>query len=411
MAIYDPEIDPSDLKLANQALSAARARAAAEAAAAPTLKEGLQYVGSSLQYVDASGRILDPSAAPKTAPATDTTKTTSTWTKAGSVQTVNGLVDVDANGRAEDGSLPIAVSPAFTPPASSGITSTVTKTDNSDKQATVALAIDEFRNAMQSAGLTDLVTVIDNLIKGNKTPSEIKYEIRFGTGKDAYNARFPGMAALSAQGKAISEGAYIEAERGMTETLNAYGVDPALYGTREILGKAIGGLVSPREWEERVNDAAVRVEAQPDVLSALTTYHGIDKGLAIGYLLDPKLGMDAVRKQVRGAEIGAAAQAAGFAQFAGVPGGSVAESYVTQIGTEDLQTLKKEFGQAAILAQTQGRLASIEGQAYTSDTAIQAAIVGNQQASLESQRRAAREAARFGGNGSTVSRQSTVGNI
>jgi hypothetical protein len=288
--------------------------------------------------------------------------------------------------------------------------SNVVTTSNADKQATVTLAVDEFRNALSAAGLGALVTDLDNMIKNNSTPSEIKYAIR---NTQSYKDRFPGMKALSEQGKAVTEGAYIDAERGMVETLHAYGVDPAVYGTREILGKAIGGLVSPREWEERVNDAAVRVEAQPDVLGALSLYHGVDKGTAIGYLLDPKLGMDLVRKQVRAAEIGAAAIASGFTQFnvQGEAGANYAESYVSQIGTEDLQTLKKEFGQAAILAQTQGRLASIEGQAYTSDQAIQAAVIGNQAAGLESQRRAAREAARFGGASSFITRESTAGNI
>jgi hypothetical protein len=276
-------------------------------------------------------------------------------------------------------------------------------------QLAVTSALDEFKSVLQSVGLGDLATQMDTWIKENRQPAEIKTLVRTS---ESYARRFPGMKALSDKNMAISEGDYINLERGYTEILNAYGVDTKVFGSRSALGNYIANQINAREFEERVNDAAVRVEAQPDVLNALSLYHGVDKSTAIAYLLDPKLGMDVVRKQVRAAEIGAAALSAGFSEY-GIKdiGSQQAENYVSQIGSEDIQTLKKEFGQAAILAQTQARLASIEGQAYNSDTAIQAAVVGNQAAGLESQRRAAREAARFGGAGSGITRESTVGAI
>lgn len=274
-----------------------------------------------------------------------------------------------------------------------------------DAQTATRTALGDFTAMLNGVGLGSLADTINTEILNGSNATEIQQKIRT---TQAYADRFPGMKALSSKGQAINEAQYIALEQGYTETLHAYGLDTKTFASTSALGGYIGNQVSAREFEERVNDAATRVQAQPDVLSALQEFYNVDKAGATAYLLDSNKGMDVIRKQVRASEIGAAANAAESSSFNFGLNATGAEGLISQIGSEDLNTLKKEFGSAALLAQTQGRLASIEGQAYTSDTAIQASVVGNAQAILDSQRRAQREAARFGGSGGSISRVSTA---
>jgi hypothetical protein len=356
-----------------------------------------------------------------------------TWTKAGTVQTVNGPVDVDANGRAQDGSLPIAVSNEpevdkpfkFTDPDTGVVTSFATAaelnafaiswstTKVSNNKADIAsankaledknrrTAQQEFRAALSELGLGDLADAVDAMITEDKTVSQIKLEL---PKTQAYINRFPGMAALKSAGQAISEATYIANERAMIQAANAYGIDKALV-SRDLLGQYIGGQIAPTEFERRAEMAANRVDKRADVVTAMTTFFpGVDKGGMITYLLNPTIGMDVIKKQVRTAEIGAAASAGGFTIGAkGAITGARAESLIDATGTKDLAQLKAEFGQAGILGRTQARLAGIEGQGYDTFEAAQAVVASDAASIMASKKRAEREAIfRFSG-GSGVS--------
>lgn len=273
-------------------------------------------------------------------------------------------------------------------------------------QANVTTALEDFRANLKLAGLDSLVDTIDGYIKQDMTAAQIKINL---VSTPAYKERFPAMEALAKAGRAVNEATYISMERGYRQVLSAYGLDENVFGTRAKLGTYISNEVSPAEFENRVQIAADRVNKNADVLAALNTYYGVDKAGAISYLLDPTLGMDVVKKQTRAAEIGAAAQAAGFSEFANKNFG-VAESFINASGTQDLQSLKTEFGKARILANTQERLASIENGKYADLEAVTAVLGQDQQKLLESQRRAQREQARFAG-GTGVSTQSLRTNI
>jgi hypothetical protein len=382
---------------------------------------------------------------------------TTTWKKAGTVQTKNGPVDVDANGKAADGSIPVADS-SSTPTGSPGrawiwngtnwvqppkpdsnnytwdnnagwvlaqaglsqaevdaqikaaVAGALTQFQADQKaanQANVSTALDDFRASLKLAGLDALVDTIDGYIKQDMTAAQIKINL---VSSDAYIARFPAMKTLASKGRAVNEATYISMERGYEQVLRAYGVDTATFGSRTELGKYIGAEVSPVEFEQRVQIAKDRVDKNTDVTAALQDYYGVTKGGAIAFLLNPELGMDIVKKEARAAEIGAAATAAGFGEFAGKANVGVAESFVNASGTQDLMSLKAEFGKARNLANTQGNLAAIEGDKTYKDLNAVTAIIGQDtQELLQSQRRAAREAARFGGS-SGLSAQSLRAN-
>ena len=256
-------------------------------------------------------------------------------------------------------------------------------------------AIEDFRANLRLAGLGTLADKIDEYIKQDLTASQIKINL---VGTDEYKARFPGMAALAKAGKAMNEATYISTEKAYDTVLRAHGLDTSLFGTTEKYGSYIASQVSPVEFETRVGIAADRVNKNSDVVAALNNYYGVSKTGAISYLLDPTLGLDIVQKEARAAEIGAAAAATNFSFGEGQVGAGVAESFINASGTQDLVSLKTEFGKARNLANTQGALASIEGEKYSDLNAVTAVLAQDQQKILESQRRASREVARFSGS-------------
>lgn len=267
---------------------------------------------------------------------------------------------------------------------------TMAATQKANQQAQVTTALEDFKANLKLAGLDTLADVIDGYIKQDMTASQIKINL---VGTDAYKARFPGMADLAKAGRAVNEATYISMERGMTSILKAYGLDDKIFGTTEKLGTVIANQVSVAEYEQRVAMASDKVKKNTDVLASLNEYYGVDITGAISYLLDPKLGMDIVKKQIRAAEIGAAAEMYKFDLDK-----AAAESYINVSGTSDLNSLKESFGRARLLADTQSRLASIEGdKGYNELQAVATTLGNDQQRMLESQRRALREQARFAG--------------
>jgi hypothetical protein len=270
-------------------------------------------------------------------------------------------------------------------------------------------AIEDFRANLRLAGLGTLADKIDEYIKQDLTASQIKINL---IGTDEYKTRFPGMAALAKAGKAMSEAAYISTEKAYDTVLRANGLDTNVFGTTAKYGSYIASQVSPVEFETRVSIAADRVNKNPDVVAALNNYYGVSKTGAISYLLDPNLGLNIVQKEARAAEIGAAAAATNFSFGEGATGAAVAESFINAAGTQDLMSLKTEFGKARNLANTQAALSSIEGEKYSDLNAVTAVLGQDQQKILESQRRAAREAARFSGSsGITVGSLATESSI
>lgn len=418
MPIYDPDIDPYDLKLANQARAAAAAQAAAQAAETARENARAQAAsqaaltkltsGSTLTAAEKAILNIGPAVSATTSTTTKATTTTATTTTATTTKpttttpttttatTTTGLTQAD-----------IDAAIAKSNSAWQAKYDALLNNQKLANQANVTTALEDFKANLKLAGLDSLADVIDGYIKQDMTAAQIKINL---VGTQAYKDRFPAMATLAAAGRAVNEATYISMERGYEQVLRAYGIDTATFGTRAQLGKYIGAEVSPVEFEQRVQIAKDRVDKNSDVTSALQDYYGVSKGGAIAFLLDPTLGMDIVKKEARAAEIGAAAIAAGFGEFKGKENVGVAESFVNASGTQDLMSLKAEFGKARNLANTQGNLAAIEGDKTYKDLNAVTAIVGQDtQELLQSQRRAAREAARFGGS-SGLSAQSLRAN-
>jgi hypothetical protein len=233
------------------------------------------------------------------------------------------------------------------------------------------------------------------MIIEDKTIAQIKMDL---PNTKSYKDRFPGMEALRKAGVAINEATYISNERGYLQTLRAFGLDTSILGSRQMLGKYIENTVAPREFEERVSTAANRLDENPEVMETFKTFYPeVDKSAVLTYILNPTVGIDVIRKQVRTAEIGAAATKAGLAGVArALPGADeLARSLIGAVGESSYNQISASFQRARQLADTQRRLAAIEGQNYQDVEAVQAVVGGDIQAGLASQRRTARELARF----------------
>jgi hypothetical protein len=256
-------------------------------------------------------------------------------------------------------------------------------------------ANEEFRASLTALGLADLADVIDGFIRQDYTSAQIKLEL---PKTEAYKLRFPGMEALRASGRSITEATYIANERGYLQTLRANGLDTETLGSRTSLGTYIANDVSPREFEERVTTAVTRINQNPEIVTAFKAYYPeVDKSGIVTYLLNPKVGMDVIRKQVRVSEIGAAAATAGFNRD--LIGTTQAEALISPTGDTSYNQLRASFFRARQLANTQRRLSQIEGQQYSDLEAVGAVVGGQGQLLLESEKRAQREAARFGQRG------------
>ncbi len=257
----------------------------------------------------------------------------------------------------------------------------------------------EFRAALTDMGLADLADTVDEMIKQDFTTAQIRLEL---PKTKAYELRFPGMKALRDAKQAISEATYISMEKGYLQTLGAYGLDASVLGSREQLGKYIANLVSPREFEERVDIAATRVKENPDLISQFKVYYPeVDTSALTAYLLDPNKGMDIIKKQVRTAEIGAASIKAGFG--VSTLGTAAAEALIGATGTATYAALSQSFARAKELATQQSRLAAIEGTGYQDLEAIGAVVGGDITKTLASQARAEREVSRFAGRSGVTS--------
>lgn len=253
----------------------------------------------------------------------------------------------------------------------------------------------EFRAALTEMGLADLADVVDEMIKQDYTTAQIRLELPKTA---AYTQRFPGMQALKDAKQAISEATYISMEKGYLQTLAAYGLDAGVFGTRSELGKYIANLVSPREFEERVDLAATRVKENPDLIAQFKVFYPeVDNSALTAYLLNPQKGMDIIKKQIRTAEIGAASTKAGFAKD--VVDLAAAEGLIGATGTTNYAALAQSFARAKELANQQSRLARIEGTQYQDLEAVGAIVGGDITKTLASQQRAEREVSRFAAKG------------
>lgn len=275
----------------------------------------------------------------------------------------------------------------------------------SGKRAERQSAFDLLYKEFSNYGLGSLVEPLRGLIT-DSTVSPSEYAIRIRQ-TEPYKKRFSANASRLTKGlRAISEAEYIELEDSYQDIMRRYGL-PETYYTKGELGKQqgfedlIGFDVSPRELEERIATAQERVKnAPPEVLESIKSYYGdtIRDGDVLAYVLDPKNAVDAIKRKVAAAEIGAGARQAGL---------GVTRQRAEELGAFGVtgEQARQGFQTVAAIQPRGTQLASFYEEAPLTQTEIESEVFGTTgatEAKRKRERLVGREIASFSGSAGTT---------
>ena len=269
--------------------------------------------------------------------------------------------------------------------------------EDAKKLAVKVKASDRLSAIFAGYGLETLAGFINRRIQEDVSEEMLLLELY---DQPEYQLRFPGMKALRAKNKTITEKEYIDDEKAFIQTARFFDVPIGFYDSADDFGKLIGNLVSPKEYQERLQIGQDLARSMnPSAREQLQELFNVGEGGITAYVLDADKALPLIQKQAK------AAQFVGFGRDKGFKLEGMTAAQAEQIaGTEaysKLSSLQMEqaLGQAAQLRQTQSRLTGIEGEVYNEQEALKAVIEGSPEALLASQQRARREGARFGGSG------------
>lgn len=250
-------------------------------------------------------------------------------------------------------------------------------------------------------------------------------------GTTIYQNRFKGMAELISRGQAISEAEYIQLETSYRNVMQNYGIDKSYYDNYDDYARLIGAGLSPKEVEERV--VAAKQAMNPLVAAELREYYNVGDGDLTAYMLgltdenglrltaarnaeqirkgeQPTRTQEEIRVAARAAQIGAAAERAGFSMdrtYAERLGSTSVGQNLDPFQMETMSRLEGTFDQARRVADRETTLAGIDNEAFDQRDALAAAF-GDQQKALASERRAKRERSRFSGSSGASSASLSV---
>lgn len=240
--------------------------------------------------------------------------------------------------------------------------------------------------AFEMYGLSSLFPLIQQYAQQGLTEDQIYLNLR---GTDAYKARFPAMATLSQQGRAITEAAYIDYERKASQMEQMYGLPKGM-----VMGSITDLLVndvSAMELQDRIVLASAdSITAPEDLKRQIQDYYGIDGEEAMrAYYLDPDIALPILKKQSASARIGVQAVRAG----------------VTNVGrtlAEELQGLgvtEEAAGKGFQQVSYQSGLMAGRGDVASQDALIGANLKGSAQDTAAVTRAAQARKNRFSGGG------------
>jgi hypothetical protein len=266
---------------------------------------------------------------------------------------------------------------------------------DAEKMAGKMKASDRLTALFTSYGLGSLASFINKRIMDDVSEEMVLVELY---DQPEYKLRFPGMESLRAKKRTITEKEYMDIEKAMTQTARFFDLPKGFYDNPDDFGKLIGGEVSAKEYQDRLQVGQdLAREMNPAARAQLQEFYNVGEGGITAYVLDPDRALALIQKQSK------AAQFVGFGRLSGFKLEGINAAQAEQIaGTEAYaklsgQQLQQALGQAAQLRQTQSRLTGIEGEVYDEGEALKAVIEGSPEAILASQQRAQREGARFGG--------------
>lgn len=217
-----------------------------------------------------------------------------------------------------------------------------------------------------------------------------------------YKARFPAMAQLAAEGRAISEGQYIGFEQSASAVFQKYGLPKTFFDQPADFARFLTGDVSIAELDTRVGLASQAAVGDPMVRDALARIDGVSAGDLTAYYLDPNKALPLLQRNANAADVLAASNRTGY--------GDVGVSGALSLAEQGVSGAQAQQGFGTLAADKQ----LFTGLAGTTETGIDqqvqlgAAFGGNAADQEVIRRRAAERAAQFQGGGS-VSGSSSKG--
>lgn len=229
----------------------------------------------------------------------------------------------------------------------------------------------------------------------------------------SFKARYAAFEDMYARDPSFSEANYRELERSYRQVMDSYGL-PDRYKDPSSLANLMRGDVSVDEVDARLQQANQLLRDAPaEYKSALRDLYGITDGDALAFLVDPKGAkpildrkaderMRATTLATRARQYGLDLSVDEVRDLAGSTA-STFDSYSAVANTGQYgaavndATINRAMQSAAVTAREDALLAGVDGESYDSYDAVQAAF-GNQEKSLASQQRRAREKARFSGS-------------
>jgi hypothetical protein len=272
--------------------------------------------------------------------------------------------------------------------------------DKEKRQSAYDLLYEEFNRY----GLASLVTPLKDLITSGVSPSEFTLKLR---DTDAYRNRFAANQARVKNGlRALSEAEYIRNEDAYQEVMRRRGLPASYYEqtTDPVTGitkqkgfeALLAGDVSSTELEDRIVTAQDRViNANPEIAAQLKQFYpGISNGDILAYTLDPANAINAIKRKVTAAEIGAAAGTYGLGTTVGraeqLAGAGVTEATAQQ----GFKTISQVGPRAGVLAQY------YKQDPYTQETAEREffGLTGAREAEMQRKKLTSLEQAAFSGS-------------
>jgi hypothetical protein len=341
------------------------------------------------------------------------TQTGGTWTKAATIQTASGPVDVDANGVAQDGSTPVAATTITTGSETPKLVDTIIDeygnsigiySDGSRKTLlssgrTFRTTVDEdayaiIQRTLEDNGLGTLVGVVQGYMDRGLGSNQAALELRK---EPAYQKRFAGNEARRKAGlNVLSEAEYLALEDSYMKTLKSFGIVNELgtdLSTRQAnMANLISGDVDAIEFKDRVDAVVTRVRnADKTTKDTFGAFFGIKDEDLISYFLNPEQNLPKLQEKVTAAEIGAAAITQNLATSKDAAT-ALAQLGITQ---ESARTGYEAIGE---VLPTGSKLGQIYGDQYTQQMAEQEVFQGLASAKRKRQQLAEREVASFSGS-------------
>jgi hypothetical protein len=247
------------------------------------------------------------------------------------------------------------------------------ETLSAEKKAERQSAYDLLYSEFDRYGLASLVTPLKDLITSGASPSEFTIRLRE---TDAYKNRFAANQARIKNGlRALSESEYIRNEDAYQEVMRRRGLPPEYYeqtvdpitGITKQKGfeALLSGDVSSAELEDRIVTAQDRViNANPEIAATLRQFYpGISNGDVLAYTLDPANAINAIKRKITAAEIGAAAGTYGLAATASRAEQLAATGVTEATAQQGFKTISQIAPRAEMLSQIYNQ------DAYTQETA------------------------------------------